>query len=55
MPALIVTGAADPAALSALRSSGYRWITKPVDPDVLRRIAGEDAGGYGGMRHERRD
>ena len=41
MPAMIVTGASDPAALTSLRESGYRWITKPVDPDVLRRIAGE--------------
>jgi two-component system, sensor histidine kinase len=44
MPAMIVTGATDPAALAALRESGYRWITKPVDPAVLRRVAGEMVG-----------
>ncbi len=44
MPAIIVTGATDPAALATLRESGYRWVTKPVDPVVLRRLAGEMVG-----------
>ena len=41
IPAVIVTGATDPDALSALRESGYQWITKPIDADVLERIVGE--------------
>jgi hypothetical protein len=36
-----VTGATDPAALTALRESGYLWVTKPIDAEVLQRIAGE--------------
>jgi CheY-like chemotaxis protein len=41
IPAIIVTGATDPAALTALRESGYLWVTKPIDAEVLQRIAGE--------------
>ena len=41
IPAIIVTGATDPAALTALRESGYLWVTKPIDAGVLQRIAGE--------------
>jgi hypothetical protein len=41
LPAIIVPGATDPEALSALRESGYQWITKPIDADVLERIVGE--------------
>ena len=39
IPAMIVTGATDPATLAALRQSGYHWITKPVDADVLQGAA----------------
>lgn len=41
IPAIIVTGATDPAALTALRQTGYLWLTKPIDPAVLQRVAGE--------------
>ena len=40
IPAIIVTGATDPVALAALRKSGYQWITKPIDAEVLQRAAG---------------
>lgn len=41
IPAMIVTGATDPDALAALRRSGYPWITKPIDAEVLHRTASE--------------
>ena len=41
IPAVIVTGATDPDALTALRNSGYPWITKPIDAEVLERTVGE--------------
>lgn len=41
IPAVIVTGATDPDALTALRNSGYQWITKPIDAGVLERTVGE--------------
>jgi DNA-binding response OmpR family regulator len=41
IPALIVTGATDPATIEALRQSGYRWVTKPIDAEYLERTVGE--------------
>jgi CheY-like chemotaxis protein len=36
IPAVIVTGATDSAALDELRRSGAAWLIKPIDPAVLR-------------------
>jgi PAS domain S-box-containing protein len=41
IPAVIVTGATDPDALTALRNSGYQWVTKPIDAGVLERTVGK--------------
>jgi DNA-binding response OmpR family regulator len=41
IPAVIVTGATDPSTLEALRQSGYRWLTKPIDAEHLKRAASE--------------
>jgi two-component system sensor histidine kinase/response regulator len=41
IPAVIVTGATDPDALAELRAAGYRWLTKPVDSDTLKRVVSE--------------
>ncbi len=41
IPAVIVTGATDPDALAELRAASYRWLTKPVDSDTLKRVVGE--------------
>lgn len=35
LPTLILTGSTDPESLKALAASGRRWLTKPVDPDML--------------------
>ncbi|MEJ0016842.1 MAG: MASE4 domain-containing protein [Acetobacteraceae bacterium] len=37
VPGVIVTGATDRVAIEELRRSGHWWVTKPVDPDALRR------------------
>jgi CheY-like chemotaxis protein len=36
IPAVIVTGATDSAALDELRRSGAPWLIKPIDPALLR-------------------
>ncbi len=33
---VMISGSTDAAAVAALRGSGLRWLTKPVDPRVLR-------------------
>lgn len=35
LPTLLITGSTDPDSLKALAASGRRWLTKPVDPEVL--------------------
>ncbi|MEC9368822.1 MAG: ATP-binding protein [Pseudomonadota bacterium] len=35
LPSLILTGSTDRESLRALAASGRRWLTKPVDPEVL--------------------
>jgi signal transduction histidine kinase/ActR/RegA family two-component response regulator len=41
IPAVIVTGATDSAALDELRRSGAAWLIKPIDPAVLRAKVSE--------------
>jgi signal transduction histidine kinase/ActR/RegA family two-component response regulator len=41
IPAVIVTGATDPAALDELRRSGSPWLIKPIDAAVLRSKVAE--------------
>ncbi len=40
-PALIVTGATDPATLARLQASGFAWMTKPVAAPALREKIAE--------------
>jgi PAS domain S-box-containing protein len=35
LPTLILTGSTDPDSLKALAASGRRWLTKPIDPEML--------------------
>ncbi len=35
VPAVIITGSTDPETLGKLSRCSYRWLIKPVDPDVL--------------------
>jgi len=35
IPTLILTGSTDPETLRTLAASGRRWLTKPVDPEML--------------------
>jgi two-component system, sensor histidine kinase len=41
LPALVLTGATDAETLSRLVESGWRWMTKPADPDAIASVLAE--------------